>query len=76
MVSDRGASTATLKSLLPYSPIVRRAFAPNSPVGLFERTTMAPAVVFLPNKVPCGPLKTSTCSTSNKSRLLLLDLGT
>ena len=55
---------------------MRRALAPNSPVGLFDRTTIAPAVVFLPKRVPCGPLKTSTCSTSKRSKLLLLDLGT
>ena len=27
----------------------------------------APAVVFLPNNVPCGPRNTSTCSRSTRS---------
>ena len=33
--------------------------------GFAEMTLSAPVSVFLPNSVPCGPLRTSTLSTSN-----------
>ena len=37
---------------------------PNS--GDAERMFIAPASVFLPNRIPCGPRSTSICSRSNK----------
>ena len=40
---------------------------PGVKLGLRVVTLMAPAVVFLPKSVPCGPRSTSTWSTSRKS---------
>jgi hypothetical protein len=67
-------------TLLPSGPVTE-AFAwtnPRSPtfssksplrvkLGLRVVTLIAPAVVFLPKSVPCGPRSTSICSTSRKS---------
>ena len=39
-------------------------------LGLRVVTRIAPAVVFLPNNVPCGPRNTSTRSTSMKSSVV------
>ncbi|MGY2735852.1 hypothetical protein ACVWYO_003526 [Sphingomonas sp. UYP23] len=36
-------------------------------VGALLVTLIAPAVVFLPNSVPCGPRSTSICAMSEKS---------
>ncbi|MCY1450472.1 hypothetical protein D9M71_672800 [compost metagenome] len=53
----------TMRSFLVPNPIVPKPSV--SKVGFFEITLTAPAVVFLPYSVPCGPRRISMRSRSN-----------
>ena len=56
---------------LEIEPVVvaerHRTIPVSSPCGAFESKRMAPPMLFLPNRVPCGPRNTSTRSRSMRS---------
>ena len=69
-LSDRGAFNFAVTCTMSSSPKRPCRLPPNSSVGRFECTTTAPPMVFLPNRVPCGPRRISMRSTSRKSSTL------
>ena len=70
-----GNWTTALTSCLPKSPTVKLRSAPISFNETGVRITFKiPPVVFLPNKVPCGPRSTSILSISKLSRRTPLDV--
>ena len=67
MSSVSGPVSEALACRKPKLPYDSSTAEPGVKLGFLVVTLIAPAVVFFPYSVPCGPLSTSICSTSMKS---------